>query len=188
MEKRLAFTIVGTSALLCNSPLSMQAGGAKTPSKGGKKIPTPVEEAESKVYLQDGKFCFPSLGIRNAIIAASSNWGSLSGKKRGTLKSSVTHIQLEPEFCPITADGKVIKTYELETRRVVVQGSGIMRTRPKFPQWELSFEIIYEDDLIAGEGVEKMFHDLINDAGRRIGIGDYRPSKSGWFGRFKVLE
>lgn len=31
-------------------------------------------------------------------------------------------------------------------------------------------------------------HEMISDAGRRAGIGDFRPSKGGPFGRFQLIE
>jgi hypothetical protein len=35
---------------------------------------------------------------------------------------------------------------------------------------------------------EKIVRQLVDDAGQRIGLGDYRPARKGPFGRFKVVH
>ena len=80
--------------------------------------------------------------------------------------------------------GEVVKTAQF-TVPVVVQRQRILRTRAKFdcPWWVV--------------GVADVDEDLVDKAkltawlalgGRRIGLGDWRPEKSGVFGRFDVEE
>ena len=57
-----------------------------------------------------------------------------------------------------------------------------MRTRPKFdPPWAAEFRVEYDPEL-----VDKMqLENWLDIAGRRIGLGDWRPEKSGMYkGRF----
>ena len=56
--------------------------------------------------------------------------------------------------------------------------SRIMRTRPKFPAWALSFELAYQDEIANRSSIEKW----LTDAGQFVGLCDYRPR----FGRFEV--
>lgn len=38
------------------------------------------------------------------------------------------------------------------------------------------------------ERPRELLRSFLLEAGSRIGVGDYRPEKTGWFGRFTVLE
>lgn len=64
---------------------------------------------------------------------------------------------------------------------VVVTRSKIVRTRAKFDTpWSVDIALDCDDELVDREKLETWL-DL---AGRRIGLGDWRPSKSGTYGRF----
>jgi hypothetical protein len=105
---------------------------------------------------------------------------------RGSIKGIFAHIMVEPELVPILdADGNRQSEYTIDSRRAVVQGNGIIRSRPKFEAWSADFDVLYDPDLITDEDI---FKAVLTDAGNRIGIGDYRPQKTGWFGRFNVAE
>ena len=70
------------------------------------------------------------------------------------------------------------------TISVVVQRSRIMRTRAMFElPWACEFEIDGDDELVSQEHLERW----LDIAGRRIGLGDWRPEKSGTYGRFKLV-
>lgn len=189
MEKTLTITIAGRSPLLTHNPTSMGRSAKKPKMGGGPSIPTPHEEAEMGLYVHEGKWGIPGIAIRNALVKAAGSWSAPGGKKRDKLRPLVSHTMVVPEIVPIVdAKGKPVKTYEIDTRRAVVQRSGILRSRPKFTDWFLVFDLIYDDSIIAGsqEEVQALFCEVLNDAGKRIGIGDYRPEKTGWFGRFEV--
>ena len=67
----------------------------------------------------------------------------------------------------------------VDIRPVKVGMARIMRTRPIFKSWKMSFEVTYNADLVNPENIELAVH----DAGSQAGIGDYRPK----FGRFAIL-
>jgi hypothetical protein len=54
----------------------------------------------------------------------------------------------------------------------------------------VAFEFIYDSDLLPDDEptIRTLFTSVLNDAGNRIGLGDYRPQKTGWFGRYQVRE
>lgn len=66
------------------------------------------------------------------------------------------------------------------TTTVVVQRNRILRSRAKFDEWALDVHIDCDDDLIDTPKIEQW----LDIAGRRIGLGDWRPQKSGTYGRF----
>ena len=49
-----------------------------------------------------------------------------------------------------------------------------------FDKWELTFTIMNTDDRIR----EEILMEILSDAGRYFGIGDYHPR----FGRFEVIK
>ncbi len=64
---------------------------------------------------------------------------------------------------------------------VVVQRNKIVRTRAKFdPPWSVDIVLDCDEELVDQERLLSWF----DIAGRRIGLGDWRPEKSGTYGRF----
>jgi len=186
MEQRMAFVLIGKSPLLTHNPKSMQApkGG-----KGKTLIPSSEEEAKAGLYVdEEGRFCLPGISIRNSFIKAAGAWRGAWQKRRETLTGAVAHCMVEPELVPIldAATGEPIKAYEIDTRRAVVQRQGISRSRPRFPNWMVKPVFVYDDDFLPKDQamLQEQFVAVLSDAGNRLGVGDYRPQKTGWFGRF----
>lgn len=65
-------------------------------------------------------------------------------------------------------------------RGVAVGQAKVMRARPVFPGWSLTFSVEYDPETIDGETIET----ALQKAGQLLGMGDYRPR----FGRFAVTE
>ena len=64
---------------------------------------------------------------------------------------------------------------------VVVQRSRLLRTRPMFETpWAAEFRVECDPELVDKTQLENW----LDIAGRRIGLGDWRPEKSGMYGRF----
>ena len=68
------------------------------------------------------------------------------------------------------------------TTGVVVQRSRVLRTRAKFDEWGVVFTVECDDELVDREQLDAW----LDIAGRRIGLGDWRPTKSGHYGRFET--
>ena len=67
---------------------------------------------------------------------------------------------------------------------VVVQRSRIIRTRAKFDTWECVFFVETDPELVD----KTQLANWLDIAGRRIGLGDWRPQKSGHYGRFETVS
>jgi len=63
---------------------------------------------------------------------------------------------------------------------VKVQQSRVVRTRPKFDEWECEFTVHYLPDQVDTDDLK----DWLEVAGRVCGFGDWRPR----YGRFEVVE
>lgn len=66
-----------------------------------------------------------------------------------------------------------------DVRGVKVGTSRVMRTRPIFRTWRLSFAVHFNADLVNPEQIQL----AVEDAGAQVGLCDYRPK----FGRFQII-
>ena len=180
--KNVVFAIEGTSPLLTHNPSSMRSGESG-PSR--KKIPTAVDEAAAGLYVgDDGRFYIPTIAFRNAILYG------LRGKKIGkvgaaTKLAPAVFIDPEHEMTMILdKNGKPAVKYEIDSRRAVVQRQGITRHRPKFYPWKAMVTLSVDLDIVSSEIVARE----MDEAGTTAGVGDYRPQRTGWFGKFRASE
>ncbi|MBI4241482.1 MAG: hypothetical protein HY613_07170 [Candidatus Rokubacteria bacterium] len=60
----------------------------------------------------------------------------------------------------------------------------VMLWRPRLDSWRLSFDLDLDETLIQPDLARK----ILEDAGRKIGIGAFRVAKGGRFGQFQVVE
>lgn len=57
--------------------------------------------------------------------------------------------------------------------------------RPRIPHWETAFTVKFDDNYNVDE---KVLVQLVEAAGRQVGLGDWRPAKRGRFERFVVTK
>lgn len=70
----------------------------------------------------------------------------------------------------------------LDTRRVTVQRNGINRTRPAM---KVGWSVDVQFQILTPEYIDLvLFQDVLNIAGRLIGVGDFRPT----YGRFMITK
>jgi hypothetical protein len=53
-----------------------------------------------------------------------------------------------------------------------------------FDDWALEFEVLLDTSILGA----KLFRSVVDDAGNRIGLGDFRPATKGPYGRFVVTQ
>jgi hypothetical protein len=175
--------IQGITPLLMNrfteaSEVKM-SGGTSTTYKGERG--TSREQAAPKAYMDDKGFLYvPGPNIFAAIIAAGV-FHKAGKSKVTTMKTSLipAGIMIEELVCPLGT-----KEWEVDSRSVVIPSTGgrIMCHRPRVDKWTLSFTVDIDTEMFSPGLVRA----LVDDAGRKIGLGDYRPSRKGPFGRFNV--
>lgn len=69
-----------------------------------------------------------------------------------------------------------------DVRSVVVGTARVMRCRPIFRKWSLSFSLLFDPESIERAALVS----AAEAGGRLIGLGDFRPANGGPFGRFSV--
>jgi hypothetical protein len=139
------------------------------------------EDAARSAYIAeiDGKkqLYIPCEAVYSMIINTAKQYKvrrmSLASLLAGTMR-------IEPEKIPLGTD-----QYEVDERAVVIQGQRVLKGRAKLPKWEVTFQIIYDSRRLP-EGIEETLKEILEDAGTRMGLLDYRPQHKGWFGTFTV--
>jgi hypothetical protein len=184
---KIAVRIEGHTPLLCNRFTDKAAqsatGGTRMVAVGDKGLPR--EQAEEKLYLSEttGEPMIPQPNLFRAIIDA--------GKfhKAGKSKVTTAKSSLIPAF--VSVDGIELPLiapngWEVDTRAVRIPSTGgrILCYRPRFDCWALEFTI----DLDTTGFSVKVLRDIVDDAGKRIGLGDFRPDCKGPFGKFVVTK
>lgn len=186
--KELNYTIQGLTPLLMHNPRSlMMASGNGHGPKKQKVLPSAEEEAETGAYRNaEGILGFPAIGVRNAMITAA---GAFKHKTR-SWKGFVTHVQIKPDDLLLLHNEKgPVTDFEIDVRRCVIKGRGsIVRARPLIQSWQASFAFVVDTSMLPTDEPHELIKTFLLEAGSRIGIGDYRPEKTGWFGRFTVLD
>jgi len=174
-ERAIQVQVKGVApGLLMNSAKSMLLQVIKGKKRGD--IPGIEEDAESRAYrMKDDTLFIPSAAFYGTLINSSAAYRI--GKKSATSLIAGT-VRVWPDEISLGT-----KKYEIDLRPVVVQRSRIVRARPWLKEWTAQFQIIYDSTYgISAELLKKIF----TEAGKRIGILDFRPQHRGQFGRFVI--
>lgn len=158
--------------------------GAKEKIKKAKEVLTPRQIAEKHVYKLGDNYVIPLEYIRGAFIQASSDYKQ-SHSSRKSLKS-VAGGAFRPlgEFAVLLDENDVpVKNFEVDIRKGTNHQRGaVCVCRPRFDRWKVKIDIELNEDIISEESAQK----ILEDAGRRVGIGSFRVSKGGYFGQFQL--
>lgn len=178
MYGKIKVKIKGTSPLLMNR---LNPETLKDKGPAFKKQYDPTVEARKSAYITKVKgkeqLYIPAYAIYSMIIKTATRYkekgrrSSVSGLLAGT-------IRIEPE--------KILLghcDYEIDERPVVIQRARVLKWRAKIPEWEANFTIVYNRKILT-DTVIKTLATILEDAGARMGLLDYRPQHKGWFGTF----
>jgi len=186
MMQRLSITIEGVTPLLMNrfhdaAQLSA-TNGTRISTVGNKG--TPREIAETKLYAgQDGNPMIPQPNMFRAIIDGGAFFKNGKSKVT-TLKSSLIPACLSIEELELTLESKEPWTVDTRPVRIPSTGGRILAHRPCFNDWALTFTAILDDEIIS----TGLLREIVDAAGKRIGLGDFRPACKGPFGKFVVTN
>ena len=174
--KVITIHVRGVRPLLANNPAQMRRGEVQR----GKKIPEPEEEAQSGLYLADGGHTgICTEAFRNCVVSA----GKAFRKGRQSMFGLLSHLMNVDEVTALTTPEGKPATWQIDSRRAVVQRQGIIRSRPRYDEWEARPRLLFDDEMCdAGLIVKCAEH-----GGRHNGVGNYRGEKGGPMGRFVVV-
>jgi hypothetical protein len=171
--------IEGTTPILSHNPAGM---AMRKPGKAS-QIPTPEEEALASCYWTEDKSSIgcPADNIKASMIVAAPAYKI--GPKTKAAPYVAGSVSLKPDLIPFNT-----KEYVIDTRRAVVQRQGILRSRAKLNTWALDFEMVLDEDFLEACTNPEVLKDILAEAGRRVGLLDFRPQRKGWFGKFRVTR
>lgn len=160
--------------------------GPKSKKKIVKEPKLPREIAEEHSYkTKDGKFYIPLDYVTGAFKHVASDYKQTSGKKSYRAIAGGIFRPLEQISILTDHKGKDLKSFEVDIRRAVNHLAGaVIVCRPRFDEWKCKFNVQIDDSLIAPE----IALEILEDSGRRAGIGSFRVSKNGYFGQFSVIS
>lgn len=185
--KAINITIRGVTPLLMHAftdEAQMSASSGSRTSSAASDRGTPREVAETHVYkAADGEtVIIPQPNIAGCIISAGRFFKN--GKSKiTTQKTSLIPAAVffdDTEF-PLDHEG-----WSVDTRAVRIPSTGgrIQRHRPIFDPWGVTFSVTLDTVTIS----ERLFREIVDAAGKMVGLGDFRPETKGPFGRFVVTS
>lgn len=182
--KTVTVKIEGVSPILINRFKENDEQPKPVKKHGKKDYGTPREQAEKTAYVDEatGKLWVPWSWVSGAIATVASDY-KIAGSRKSVKSVSGGAISLMQErifFC----EGFTVADIEVDSRPCVVQRARIMRHRTRLEKWSLEFDVQIDDSIL---GLDEVYQ-ILADAGRRSGMGDYRVSKGGPFGKFNVVK
>jgi hypothetical protein len=176
----------GVTYLLCNrfSDAAAESASSGTRGVGIKDKGTAREQAEHKLYIgHDGKPMIPQPNLFRCVIDAG-KFFKAGKSKVTTQKNSLIPACLEVHGIEIPLQHGEPWTVDTRAVRIPSTGGRILCHRPCFHDWRLAFAMTLDTDLIP----VKLLREILDAAGRRIGLGDFRPDCKGPFGKFSVVQ
>jgi len=134
------------------------------------------EAVELAVYKDEKGPYIPHYQIEQSLVEAGKQV-RMKGQGKKTYKDYIkSYVFVEPARIRIQP-----AEYKMDRRYVVIQKKNkVLRYRPKWEEWSAEFILIVTDDNCP----ESVIREILEIAGSRVGIGDYRPR----FGLFEVTE
>jgi hypothetical protein len=136
--------------------------------------------------MPDGKVKIPGMSFKIALeLAAKFRGEKIKGKGQATYSKRFTAGVLVLEDLPLPDLATEVIGERLFVPSDGVRGGGkrVWKRFPMIPTWsgQLDFHIM-DDETIS----EEVFLNHLEEAGRFIGIGRWRPERGGMYGRFNV--
>ena len=176
--------------LLMHNALSMtlKPSSKKSTCPHGVAYGTRCDEClEAKAYrsANTGGLFVPSVALHMSMVNAAGSFRMDEGGKKTSAKRYIAgSVRVLPNEIPlIDGDGELITKYDVDARPVVVQHARVIRDRPWVKVWNAEFLINYER--IADPCRIK---EVLEFAGQRVGLLDFRPEHMGIFGTFRVTN
>lgn len=178
--------ITGTTPLICNRFTDAAAEAASSGTRSSMATTdrgTPQDIAQSKLYVGvDGKtLMIPQPNLLRCLVEG--------GRFHKVGRTQVTTAKSSMLFACIDIEGAEIalahaQPWKVDTRAVRIPATGgrILAHRPMFDDWKLAFVMDVDITIMS----VKLMRQIVDDAGKRVGLGDFRPATKGPYGRFVV--
>ena len=187
--KTLKIKIESISAMLMHSdqtanPLNSYAKALKKITSKRQKTDddhaaiSELEFVAGLYYSKKDGYHMPGVNLESCFIASAKH------SKKGTLLKQAMIIGSDGTFDFEHKDLSPTDLFNVgdytDMRTVKVGTSKCIRTRPIFDKWSVSFEVFLDTDKVDVAD----FKAIVENAGRYVGLGDFRPR----YGRFVVTQ
>ena len=196
---RFQVTLKSTSPLLLNRMGDDELLGLRDKTRKKSKVaakPSLFDEAKSKLHLNgDGNPCVPQPMLMGSLINAGVFIRLDQKRQLSTAKSTLLPglLVLEaPSFPLLMPDSKKEESkwglapwhYDVRKGKNPNGGEAVCLVRPLFEIWAITFSVLLDTEELPEDTYRKLFE----LAGRRIGIGDYRPMCKGTCGMSAITR
>lgn len=141
-----------------------------------------LKRAEYHCYRNRYGQCFiPAEQLRIAMINGGTYLKSKVGTRTKSMKGIIAAVMR------ISPEDVLLPDYdEIDKRSAVNKNvkARVMVIRPKWSKWEAQFDMVLDNGTLTKE----MLTELVSVTGNYVGIGSYRPTNNGYFGRFKLID
>lgn len=173
----LVLRVRSVSGLICHrfaeAAITQIEGKQQQKASRAKGARDPEREVRDSLYtFDDGSYGFPAIAFKQALVGACRQTSIPMTVARGAFQVIGDLVRLEEYDGP----------YMRRDRVVIGRGITSVAYRPEFRKWEAELLIRYNADVISAEQLVN----LVEIAGFAVGVGDWRPEKSGAFGMFEV--
>jgi hypothetical protein len=180
----LDIPIVGTAPLIVHRFTEKAKRQMLDKMQGKRKVKEkrdPEDDYQGSFYRQDdGTYGFPVLAFKSATVSAARFFGkevSMTGLRQtmfffGTLSKSEGQQLVTIEGTPQMREDVV---------RIGVSGTDL-RYRPEFLDWATTLRVTYVTSSLSRDSVLS----LVDAGGLGVGVGEWRPERSGNFGTYQV--
>ena len=181
--KNIEVTIIGATPLLMHRFSEEDQAQVSSGTSHAVTRPSPEEAAERAAYRlhsingNPGNLCIPARAILAAVRRASSLHKIGRRSAKAIVAASVFVAPMEIDLG--------VKKYALDSQSVVIRATRgrVMRHRPRLDSWKATFTLSYHEALIQDES---FLRKIVEDAGARVGVLDFRPESGGSYGTFAV--
>ncbi len=185
MQDKMTVTIQGIAPMLLHNgrlanPLDQWAVAMKeVSSKRNKTEADHLEMARIEWYGslytdEESRVCIPGENIESVMVDGAKKLKLGPRVKAGVISPGLWRVEYQGPKNPdeMWTCGKFT-----DTRGVRIGKNRVMRTRPIFREWRLTFDLLFM-------GLNKKeVVDALTAAGEQVGLGDFRPK----FGRFMIV-
>lgn len=184
-DKTIVCTITGITGLMMNRFTDESMESASTGVRAASAAQdrgSALDQATNCLYTDDdGEIIVPQPNILACITEGGSFFKSGRSKITTQRKSIIpAAISFDEVYYYLESDSG----WKVDSRpvRIPATGGRIVRHRPMFDQWQLTFEMTIDTD----EMTIDLVRQIVDAAGKKVGLGDFRPACKGPFGRFRV--
>jgi hypothetical protein len=175
--------IEGTADLLFHRYSADEVEEKANAAKGSRAKKT--DNVESYVYRNaDNLICMPGRYLQRALQEAGRFQQDPRSPRKSALDLCKAGLIVTPQLAPMIPVGRDEPSQDwdyLDRQRVVVQRSAVTRVRPAFTEgWRVELEIT---SLLPEYLTPQFVRKLADDAGRFIGLADFRPT----YGRYAIV-